>query len=174
VGTPMRGFLTPATATDAAAVAALLNAVASRLTQQFGIGHWSSVATERSILATMNRGSVFVVRDDLEIVATLTLATRKPWAIDRRFFTPVHRPVYLLSMAVDPSRQRAGIGRACVDEALEICRDWPADAVCLDAYDAEAGAGEFYRKCGFAEVGRANYRNTPLIYFERLIPSPQG
>jgi GNAT superfamily N-acetyltransferase len=165
----MRGFLTTATAADAAAIAALLNAAASQLTQRFGIGHWSSIATEKSIRAAMKRGSVFVVRDDLEIVATLTLATRKPWAIDRHFFTPVQRPVYLLSMAVDPSRQRAGIGRACVDEALEICRDWPADAVCLDAYDAGAGAGEFYRKCGFAEVGRATHRNTPLIYFEQLM-----
>ena len=61
----------------------------------------------------MNRGSVFVVRDDREIVATLTLATRKPWAIDRQFFTPVPRPLYLLSMAVDPARQRTGIGGAC-------------------------------------------------------------
>jgi len=53
--------------------------------------------------------------------------------------------------------------------AVEACRNWPADALCLDAYDTDAGAGEFYRKCGFTEVGRAVYRNTPLIYFERLL-----
>jgi GNAT superfamily N-acetyltransferase len=109
------------------------------------------------------------VRDARDIAATLTLATRKPWAIDRRYFTRVARPVYLLSMAVDPGRQRTGIGRACVAEALDFVRDWPADAICLDAYDAAAGAGDFYRKCGFAEVGRAEYRGTPLIYFERLV-----
>jgi hypothetical protein len=45
----------------------------------------------------------------------------------------------------------------------------PGDAIRLDAYDAEAGAGEFYRKYGFREVGRASYRNVPLIYFERLL-----
>ena len=72
-------------------------------------------------------------------------------------------------MAVDPARQHAGIGRACIEEALEIARDWPADAVCLDAYDTPAGAGDFYRKCGFTEVGRAEYRGTPLIYFEMLV-----
>jgi GNAT superfamily N-acetyltransferase len=165
----MRGLLTVATAADAVAIAALLNAVAAQLTQQFGIGHWSSVATEKTVRASLRRASVFVVRDDLEIVATLTLATRKPWAIDRKFFSAVPRPIYLISMAVHPGRQRSGLGRACVDEALEVCRDWPADAVCLDAYDADAGAGEFYRKCGFTEVGRAIYRNTPLIYFERLV-----
>ena len=165
----MRGFLTTAHADDAAAIAALQNAVAAALTGRHGIGHWSSVATEKGVRASMKRASVFVVRDADGIVATLTLATRKPWAIDRKYFTPVARPVYLLAMAVDPEHQRAGVGRACVDEALEICRDWPADAVCLDAYDTEAGAGDFYRKCGFTEVGRALYRNTPLIYFERLV-----
>ena len=156
-------------ADDAAAIATLQNAVATVLTARYGIGHWSSVATEKGVRASMRRASVFVVRDGDRIAATLTLATRKPWAIDRKFFTPVARPVYLLAMAVDPEHQRAGVGRACVDEALEICRDWPADAVCLDAYDTEAGAGDFYRKCGFTEVGRAVYRNTPLIYFERLV-----
>jgi hypothetical protein len=43
---------------------------------------------------------------------------------------------------------------------------WPADAIRLDAWDAQAGAGEFYRKCGYREVGRAAYRKTRLIYFE--------
>ena len=165
----MRGFLTIAAQADAAAIAALQNAVAAELTERFGIGHWSSVATERGVRASMKRASIFVVRDDRDIAATLTLATRKPWAIDRKYFTPVERPVYLLAMAVDPARQRAGIGRACIEEALEIARDWPADAVCLDAYDTPAGAGDFYHKCGFTEVGRAEYRGTPLIYFEMLV-----
>jgi GNAT superfamily N-acetyltransferase len=165
----MRGFLTTADADDAAAIAALQNSVASELTERFGTGHWSSGATEKGVRSSMRRASVFVVRDADRIVATLTLASRKPWAIDRKYFTPVARPVYLLAMAVEPGHQRTGIGRACVDEALEICRDWPADAVCLDAYDTEAGAGDFYRKCGFIEVGRAVFRHTPLIYFERLV-----
>jgi len=39
----------------------------------------------------------------------------------------------------------------------------------LDAYDTAAGAGEFYRKCGFEEVGRVIYRGTPLIYYQMLL-----
>jgi len=165
----MRGFLSIAGPADAAAVAALQTAVAEDLTQRFGIGHWSSVITEKSVRAGMRRSAVFILRDDDRIVATLTLATRKPWAIDRHYFTPVARPLYLIAMAVDPAQQRTGIGRACVEEAVEIGRDWPADAVCLAAYDTPAGAGEFYRKCGFTERGRKTYRNTPLIYFEMLV-----
>jgi GNAT superfamily N-acetyltransferase len=72
-------------------------------------------------------------------------------------------------MAVTPEIQRRGIGRLCIESALEVAKKWPADAIRLDAYDADAGAGEFYRKCGFCEVGRASYRDVPLIYFEWLL-----
>jgi GNAT superfamily N-acetyltransferase len=165
----MRGLLSIATPDEAAAVAALRNAVASVLTERHGIGHWSSVSTERGVRSSMKRSSIYIVREEGRVIATLELATRKPWAIDSRCFTPVSRPLYLLGMAVEPARQRGGIGRRCIEEAVRICRTWPADALRLDAYDADAGAGEFYRKCGFAEVGRAAYRYTPLIYFELLV-----
>jgi GNAT superfamily N-acetyltransferase len=72
-------------------------------------------------------------------------------------------------MAVHPDWQQKGIGRRCIEEAKRLARKWPADAIFLDAYDAKAGAGEFYRKCGFREVGRVTYRNAPLIYFEMLL-----
>jgi hypothetical protein len=54
-------------------------------------------------------------------------------------------------------------------KAIKIARHWPADAIRLDAFDAEAGAGAFYARCGRREVGRTSYRNTPLTYFEFLI-----
>ena len=82
-------------------------------------------------------------------------------------FFPVQQN--LMAMAVSPDDQRKGIGRLCIDETRRIAGEWPSDAIRLDAYDAAAGAGEFYRKCGFKEVGRATYRNVPLIYFEILV-----
>lgn len=165
----MRGTLAIATPDEAAAVAALRNAVAEELTARHGIGHWSSTASDRGIRAEMKRSSVFLLHDAGGAIATLALTTRKPWAIDRRYFTPDKKPLYLLGMAVEPARQRTGVGRRCLDEAVALCQAWPAEALCLDAYDADAGAGDFYRKCGFTEVGRATYRNNPLIYFERLM-----
>jgi ribosomal protein S18 acetylase RimI-like enzyme len=72
-------------------------------------------------------------------------------------------------MAVAPDLQRQGIGRLGVEAAAKLVKQSPGDAIRLDAYDAEAGAGEFYRKCGFREVGRVLYRNVPLIYFEMLV-----
>jgi ribosomal protein S18 acetylase RimI-like enzyme len=72
-------------------------------------------------------------------------------------------------MAITPARQRMGLGRRCMEEVIRIARAWPADAIRLDAYDADAGAGGFYAKCGCTEMGRVSYRGTPLIYYELLL-----
>jgi GNAT superfamily N-acetyltransferase len=151
---------------DAAEIAALRTAVAERLTRDFGAGHWSSFAAERSVLIDIKSSKVMLARQGTQLTATLRLATKKPWAIDQTYFTGSTRPLYLSDMAVAPIHQRCGIGRRCLEEAIAIARAWPADAIRLDAYDAPAGAGAFYAKCGYREVGRVTYRKTPLIYYE--------
>jgi GNAT superfamily N-acetyltransferase len=163
------GALTITSPDDVAEVVALRNAVSAALTERHGIGHWSSQATEKGLRRDMRRASVYVLKNRGRVIATLALQTRKPRAIDRACFTPVKRPLYLIDMAVAPARQRSGLGRCCVADAIRICKAWPADALRLDAYDSDAGAGAFYRKCGLTEVGRAVYKNTPLIYYERLV-----
>ncbi len=165
----MRAQLEIATPDEAAAIAALRAAVAQHLTGKYGQGHWSGNATERGVLFDMRHAAVYALRRRKKVVATLTLCTKKPWSIDRSYFSQCQRPLYLTSMAVVPDLQRLGIGRICVEAAANLVKQWPGDAIRLDAYDAEAGAGEFYRKCGFREVGRASYRNCPLIYFEMLV-----
>jgi ribosomal protein S18 acetylase RimI-like enzyme len=160
--------LTEATAADAPAIAKLHCAVADRLTEEFGRGHWSSHVSEKGVLFALKTSHVFVARDEMKVVGSLRLSTTKPWAIDRSYFTKCERPLYLTAMAVEPAEQRRGIGRAMLDEAKQIGRAWPADAIRLDAYDTAAGAGEFYARCGFREVGRVTYRATPLIYYELL------
>jgi GNAT superfamily N-acetyltransferase len=112
---------------------------------------------------------VFVARRRGKLIATLTLSTKKPWAIDRKYFAASLRPVYLTSMAVHPEVQGQGIGRLFITQVRKIALEWPADAIRLDAYDCDAGAGGFYAKAGFQEVGRATYRNCPLVYFEMLL-----
>lgn len=158
-----------ATADDAADLAALHNEVNDHLTERFGKGHWSARPTVKGVLFGMRRSNVYIYRRRGRLIATLALSTRKPWAIDTKYFTAVEKALYLTGMAVTPKEQREGLGRLCVDQARWISKRWPADAIRLDAYDAAAGAGEFYRKCGFREVGRAAYRGNPLIYFELLL-----
>lgn len=154
---------------DAAEIAALRCAAAEKLTAEFGEGHWSSKASEKGVLWGMKRGGVYVARRRGKIAATLTLTRIKPWAIDRAYFTDGKRPLYLIAMAVAPEMQRQGVGRAAMADAERIARAHPAQSIRLDAYDAAAGAGEFYVRCGYTERGRVTYRTAPLIYFERVL-----
>jgi GNAT superfamily N-acetyltransferase len=117
----------------------------------------------------MRRSCVLVARRGKTIVGTLRLATKKPWAIDVSYFSPVKTALYLTSMAVLPSMQRHGIGGLLSKEAVKQACAWPADAIRLDAFDGEPGVGAFYAKCGFREVGRVVYRKAPLIYFELIL-----
>lgn len=158
-----------ATEADASSIAALRATTAAHLTHTFGQGHWSHIVTERAVHAAIKTSRVLVVRRGPAIVATMTLATKKPWAIDVAHFTPVARALYLHGMAVAPELQRQGIGRELVRDALVVAGTWPSQAIRLDAYDAAAGAGGFYAQCGFREVGRVTYRKVPLIYFELLL-----
>jgi len=162
-----------ATNSDAAELAALHSAAAEDLTRRFGEGFWSSAPSERAVLNHLRKpkfSRILIARSDRQrIVATLRLATKKPWAIDTAYFTRVMRPLYLTGMAVQPEFQRQGMGRRLLKEAEAAARAWPADAIRLDAFDADAGAGAFYAKCGFREVARVTYKRDPLIYFEMIL-----
>jgi GNAT superfamily N-acetyltransferase len=144
--------------------------VAADLTRRHGRGHWSLAVTEKGVTRGLATSHVLVARDpDGGVVGTLRLATRKPWAIDLAYFTAVPRPLYLVDMAVEPAAQGRGLGRRLLAAADAHARTLPAQAIRLDAYDTDAGAGAFYARCGFREVGRVTYRGTPLVYFERLL-----
>ena len=161
--------LRPATPRDAARLARLHCAVARDLTKKHGRGHWSHEPTEARVKRAMTMTRIVVARDGRSIVGTFHLGTRKPWAIDPAYFTPVRRPLYLTDMAVDPKRQGEGVGRCLMEEAARVANAWPADAIRLDAYAGSVGAGAFYKKCGLEEVGRVVYRGVPLIYFELVV-----
>jgi GNAT superfamily N-acetyltransferase len=166
---PMRLSFRDATLKDVAVIAALQNAAAGALTARFGEGHWSSLGTERGAALSQRHARVRVGRSGKHILTVLRLATKKPWAIDVSYFTPVKRPLYLTGMVVSVAHQDRGLGRLAVDDARAVARAWPADAIRLDAYDADAGAGPFYAKCGFRERGRVLYKSDPLVYYEFLL-----
>jgi GNAT superfamily N-acetyltransferase len=165
----MNVSIAPATEADALAIALLRTSAADQLTRLYGHGHWSSPVSEKSVLGGIRTSQVLVARLGTQIVATLRLQTKKPWAIDPRYFVPVARPLYLIDMAVEPTRQRQGIGRSLLARAEAAARAWPGDAIRLDAYEGPAGAAPFYAKCDYREVGRASYRGVRLVYFELLL-----
>jgi len=107
----MRLKLQPATAANAPAIVSLRIAIAEKLTATYGIGPWSGATTEKMVLFNMRRSSVYIARQRGKLIAILALGTKKPWAIDRKYFSKCGRPLYLTDMAVAPELQRQGIGR---------------------------------------------------------------
>lgn len=150
-------------------VAALQNAAAGALTARYGKGHWSGLTTERGAVLAQRHARVRVGRLGKRLVTVLRLATKKPWSIDVAYFTPVKRPLYLTGMAVSVADQGKGLGRLALEDAKAVAAAWPAEAIRLDAYDAAAGAGAFYARCGYQERGRIVYRRDPLVYYELLL-----
>lgn len=165
----MKLAISTATPADAVELAALHTAVAEDLTSRYGRGFWSTKTSEKGVLLAIRSARILVARRGKAIVGTLNLPTKKPWAIDVTYFTPVKKPLYLTGMAVVPVLQRQGIGRRLLKEAVKQARAWPAEAIRLDAYDADIGAGGFYARCGFREVAHVTYRKNPLIYFELVL-----
>jgi GNAT superfamily N-acetyltransferase len=154
---------------DVAAIAGLQNAAAGALTARYGPGPWSALVTERSATLAQRHARVRVGTDGKRILTVLRLATKKPWAIDVSHFTPVKRPLYLTGMAVSIAHRGQGLGKLALEDAVAVARAWPADAIRLDAFDADAGAGGSYARCGFTERARVVYKDDPLVYFERLL-----
>jgi GNAT superfamily N-acetyltransferase len=158
-----------ATIDDVAAITGLQNAAAGALTARHGPGPWSALVTEHGALLAQRHARVRIGSCGNQIVTVLRLATKKPWAIDVSYFTRVNRPLYLTGMAVSVAHQGQGLGRLAIEDALAVARAWPAEAIRLDAFDADAGAGGFYERCGFTERGRVVYKGDPLVYYERLL-----
>ncbi|THU37073.1 GNAT family N-acetyltransferase [Niastella caeni] len=154
---------------DAAAIAEVISQAARDLTAKHGQGHWSAVASEKGVLSGLNKARILLARNNETVIGTLRLTTLRPWVIDPAYFTPVPRPVYLVDMAIRPDYQRIGVGRSLIEEAKKMVTALAGDAIRLDAYEGVAGAGGFYEKCGFTEMGHIVYKTVPHIYFEWLI-----
>lgn len=155
---------------EAPALAALRSRVARAMTEEFGQGHWSGQPSKAEVQRQLRASHVLVARQGAEIVGTVRLVRAMPWAFDSSAFTPVAKPLYVLGLAVAPSCRDRGVGRQVMEAAKQTARDWRAQALWLDAYEHPAGAGAFYEKCGFRKVGRTEYREVPLGYFEWLVP----
>jgi GNAT superfamily N-acetyltransferase len=159
--------LQPANLADVPGLVELRNSVNQNLASQFAGVIRAGVVSAKSISFAMSRSTVLVARYRGKPIATLALSTRKPWSIADSGALPEWMNGHVRE--IEGKGRRRKVCRRCIAQAIAYAQKWPATAIRLDAYDAQYGAGEFYRKCGFREVGRASYRNTPLIYFEMVL-----
>ncbi|MGB8029277.1 MAG: GNAT family N-acetyltransferase [Terracidiphilus sp.] len=158
-----------ATADDIAELVAMRTRVSQDLAKRFGEGFWVGKPTESGERFLMRIAQVYIARYRGRLIATLALSTRKPWSIDVKHFRASAKPLYLRAMAVDPAEQHKGVGRQCIADARWIAKKAGREVIRLDAFDCVAGAGEFYRKCGFTEAARVVYKGVPHIDFELAV-----
>ena len=123
-----------ATESDIPALLKLRLAVDADQARRFGKNRWSTTINEKSVARGLKSSRVLLARRHGRIIGTLRMETKKPWAIDLRYFTPVAKAVYLHDVDVDPRLQRSGIGRQLIERAKAVAREWPAGAIRLDAY----------------------------------------
>lgn len=165
---PVTVLITRALPRDARSLAELRGAVARGMTQAHGQGHWSTCPSKAEVTRQLRASQVLVARQDGRIVGTVRLATANPLAFDSGSFTAVSTALYVLGLAVAPENRQQGIGRRLMDAAKDVARSRQAQALWLDAYDSEVGAGPFYERCGFRRVGPSAFKEALLVYYEWL------
>ena len=68
----------------------------------------------------------------------------------------------ILNLAVHPSRRRAGLANALMNEASVEFQGRGVESVFLEVRESNLGAVRFYEKCGFVRMGeRKNYYCEP-------------
>jgi GNAT superfamily N-acetyltransferase len=159
---------------DVKPVRSILAAAADDLTRRFGAGHWSGVRSIEALRNYVEDGVLYLVEADGDPVGTLRLTDRKiGFYRDEWFANPADEAGYLMDMAIDPLRQRGGIGRRSLTLAEGVARVKRLKAIRLDAYGGPAGAGEFYAKCGYSPVHAGEFRGVALEYYEKLLTGPR-
>lgn len=70
----------------------------------------------------------------------------------------------ILSMWVDPTYRRAGVGRQLIDSVVDWARERGMWVLKLMVTSVNSGAIEFYQRCGFRMTGKTGpYPNDPAI-----------
>lgn len=87
-----------------------------------------------------------------------------PWSVPGRAVV-IHR------MAVDPTYQRHGVGRAFFAFAQELGRAWGAGSIRVDTYSLNAPMLALIRSLGYLPVGEVHFdrpgRPLPFLCFEK-------
>jgi GNAT superfamily N-acetyltransferase len=159
-----------ASTSEITAIQATRISASEDLTERFGEGHWSIVSSEATLIDALGNGNLYVIDADGVLAGTCRLTDRKIAFYEERWFADPDAPAtYLRDMAIAPDRQRQGIGREAMADIAQLARLQGACAVRLDAYAGPAGAGTFYRKCGYSRMHAGQFNGVRLEYYEKLL-----
>ncbi|GAB3434175.1 GNAT family N-acetyltransferase [Flindersiella endophytica] len=147
-------ILEPANPGDAEALAALRDEAAAWLLEQ-GYVQWIPGEFDAERYArSIDQDEVLVVRDDGQIVATVTVASN-----DELIWADRHRPdaVYIHRLIVARSRSGRGLGTAVLREVERRARARGRRLLRLDIVELNADLAAYYERHGFRPVGRQHY-----------------
>lgn len=87
------------------------------------------------------------------------------WKDDRGRILVIHR------LAVNPERQRCGVGRSLMDFAEDYARGHGYSSIRLDAYNGNSRALRLYESRGYRKVGQVRFprRNMPFNCYEKIL-----
>lgn len=145
-------------------------AAARELGSRHGKGHWSTEPALKTLRRHLEKDSLYVIEVGTEVAGTFKLDDRKIGFYRKAWFAEPDSPAaYLENMAIIPSLQRRGIGRLAMEAIERLVGSRGLAAIRLDAYVGAAGAGSFYRKCGYRLVHKGEIKGTTLEYFEKCV-----
>ena len=170
--TPTAPALRRARAEDAAPLHALIAAAGRHLLAQ-GFDNWTPPYPLERFAADVAAGTVYGAWDAAGPVATFTLASAPPRPYERTglWAEPDAPARYLNRLAIDPARQRAGLGGWCLARIDDLARDAGARAVRCDVLFANAGVRAFYERHGYRLRGERAHGGRRFATYERVTGS---
>jgi predicted N-acetyltransferase YhbS len=154
----------PAGHEDAEMVAQLLDE-ATRWVGELGYEQWPLPFPRDQLAAAIDRGEVYVVEDEGDAVATVTLL----WDDPMYWGEQPSDAVYVHKLAVRRDRAGRGIGSAIVAwanaEAVEAGRDF----LRLDCLGDNPGIRDYYEQLGFEHRGDLILGGRQMSLYERPV-----
>jgi GNAT superfamily N-acetyltransferase len=147
----------------------IVRACGADLAARLGLHHWDPPLPLEELREHARTREVYAVLDGSRLVGTFTVGLEAIPRYPREIFSAVEPALYLNRLAVLPSMQGRGLGRACMAEVESLARDRGARAVRFDAVAAYTGLRAFYRRLGYAERGPFRLGELPVECFEKLL-----
>lgn len=144
---------------------------AIRHMEEQGIMQWDDLyPMEEDFALDIREGQLFVGMRDETIVVVYTINHQCDeeykngrWKEPEKPFAVIHR------LCVDPVVQHAGIAWQTMHHIEETAKRRGIQAIRLDVYSKNPAARKLYQKCGYQEVGTAQWRKGKFYLMEKYL-----
>jgi GNAT superfamily N-acetyltransferase len=155
---------------DAETLYSILVECGLEMRDRLGLTHWIPAYPRDLFEKQVAKGWVFAVekREDAEIMATFAVSREAPPYIDLSLWDGAGEPsLYLAHLAVLPSLQRIGIGRACVAAVEWLALERSRRSVRLDVVERHTELHAWYLHLDYREVCRYEALGNRMVGFEK-------